>query len=346
MKPLKLSTTVRTVVIVTLGLGVTGAVVRAAGTKKFWQQRQAMQAELRAAQEAEGLSGGANRKALYAKYPTPEITLCKPVLAQPGATVTLSVTGKFADKTRFLIANDSVELGEGTVTAGKYSVSVTSAPDTMPSYARLHAISPVSGANDSCGALFVGPVAAYDLRTDNGWTIKLTPSAKAFTVGSNEATLPYVAAFFKRDEPEPFKKMSTTMTIREDDDPGKELHLSLQAMSGDGSAEAELAALQTKMSEPNLLKKVGMTEFQRMATRMSKLLEAQMKKMEAEMADPNYAQKAQQEQDAFGCGSLMFTVANGRASGNMTCGKNVGTDRGRVKVSGTTAAAATPTAGL
>lgn len=339
MKPLKLSTALRTVVIVTLGLSVAGAVVRAAGSKKFWQQRQAMQAELRAAQEAEGLGGRANQKALYAKYPTPEITLCKAVVAQPGATVTLSLIGKFADKTKFLVANDAVELGEGTVTAGKYSVSATSAPDTMPSYARIHAIAPVSGANDSCSPMFIGPVTAYDLKTDNGWTIKLAPNAKAFTIAEREATLTYTATFFKTGETAPFKTMSTQIRIEENAEPGRDLSLSLDAATGDGSAEAELAEITTKMSDPNLLKKGGMKEFERLSTRMTTLLDARTKKLEAEMADPNYAQKAQAEQDSFGCGSMIFNVVSGRLTGSMNCGKNVGADRGRVKITGGPAAA-------
>lgn len=343
MKPLMNSTAFRTVLIVALGCGMTGAIVRAAGMKKYYQARQALQAELRAAQAAEGLDGRANQKALYAKYPTPEITLCKPVIAQPGATVTISLTGKFADKTKFLVANDAVELGEGTVTAGKYSVTATSAADTMPSFARIHAITPVSGANDSCSPLFVGPVTPYELRTDNGWTIKLTPSAKAFTVSEREASLPYVAEFFKREETTPFKKMSTAIRIRENEEPGKELYLSLQAMHGDGSADAELEAIQKKMADPNLIKKIGMKEYEKMMARMSTLLEAQMKRMQEELADPNYGQKAQAEQDNFGCSSLMFNVVSGRITGSMTCGKNVGMDRGRVKVTGASSAA-TPAA--
>ena len=156
-----------------------GAVARAAGATKFWEKRAAMQRELRAEQQRLGLAGSQNQKALYSQFPTPEITLCKPVLVTPGGSAPVSLGGKFAEKTVFLAANDDVTL-EGTLAAGKFTGTATAAADAGPGWAPVHAIAPVSGANKSCGAIFVGPVAAYEFKADNGWTIKLAPQAKAF----------------------------------------------------------------------------------------------------------------------------------------------------------------------
>jgi hypothetical protein len=318
----------RTALVVALALGTVGAVVRAAGTKKFYQQQQALRSQLRADQEREGLSGREHEKALYAKYPTPEITLCKPVIVAPGGTATVSLSGKFAEKTTFLVANDHVEIADGALAAGKYTAKVTAAADAGPAYAPIHAIAPVSGANDSCGALVVGAVATYDFKADNGWTIKATPQAKTFTVGSGEAKLDYLVSIFKTGETVAFKKMTSTLTIRENEDAGREIYLSLTTAAAEGSAQAELTALQMKLSDPQAFMKLSSKERDRLMTRLSELTELQMKELTA----PDAAQKAQQEQDNS-CNSLVFSLTGGAATGSASCGRNIG--GGRLKFTGT-----------
>jgi hypothetical protein len=328
-----------TALIAAIGLGLAGAVVRgASGTRKFWEQRNAMSREFQAQQRELGLAGGANRAALYKQYPTPEIALCKPVLLAPGATATVSFGGKFAEKTRFLAGNDQVELAEGAVVAGKFTAKATASADALPGFAPIYAFTPVSGAFNACHALFVGPVIAYDLKGDNGWIIKLTPEAKAFTVKDREAVLPYLVSFFKPGEAAPFKKMSSDFTVRQDDEPGKEPSLSLTAHAGDGSPEAELAAIQKKMMDVQAYLKMSPKEQDRLSKRLTELTEQQMKTL----MDPAAQQKAQQEQDDFGCSSLSFQVRDGAVRGWANCGKNVGT-RGRVTLSGAPVTAA-PTA--
>lgn len=319
-----------------VGIGVAGAVVRgASNTRKFWEARNAMTREFTAQQRELGLAGSQNRVALYKQYPTPEITLCKPTLLTPGASATVTLTGKFAEKTAFLAGNDQVELSETALAAGKFTAKATAAADALPSYAPIYAFTPVSGAYNACHAVFVGPVTAYDLKGDNGWTIKLTPAAKAFAVKKGEASLPYQIAFFKDGEATPFKKMTTDLTIRESDEPGKDFYLSLNAQATDGSPEAELAALQKKMMDPQAYMKLPPKEQERIVNRMSELTELQIKKL----SDPAAQQKMQQEQDDFGCSALSFQMQNGAARGYVTCGKNVGS-RGRIMLTGSPATGA------
>ncbi len=204
-----------------LGLGMAGAVVRAGSATKFWEKRAEMNRELRAEQQRLGLNGSANQKALYSQFPTPEITLCKPVVIAPGGSSPVALGGKFAEKTVFLAANDDVTL-EGTLAAGKFTGTATAVADAGPGWAPVHAIAPVSGANRSCGAIFVGPVTPFEFKGDNGWTIKLTPQAKAFALSSEDATLPYAVTFFKDGEAKPFKTMATSMTFRQSDNPSRE----------------------------------------------------------------------------------------------------------------------------
>jgi hypothetical protein len=324
---------IRTAAVVALGLGMAGAVVRAGSATKFWEKRAAMNRELRAEQQRLGLGGRENQKALYTQFPTPEITLCKPVVIAPGASAPVSLTGKFVEKTAFLAANDDVTL-EGTLAAGKFTGTVTAVADAGPGWAPVHAIAPVSGANRSCGAVFVGPVAAFEFRGDNGWTIKLTPQAKTFSLSSEDATLPYAVTFFKDGEAKPFKTMATSMTFRQSDNPSRELFMSLNASGAAGSPEAELAEIQRKLSQPDAFKKLGMAEISRLSERMGKLMEAQMK----DMNSPGYNERLQKEQDEFGCRSIAFSLKAGEITGNVSCGKTVGRN-GSVKLTGGVASA-------
>jgi hypothetical protein len=334
--PLQLSTVIRTGAVIALGLGMAGAVARAAGTTKFWEKRSAMQRDLRAEQERLGLSGRQNQKALYQQFPTPEITLCKPVVVKPGASTPVSVSGKFADKTVFMAANDDVTL-DGTLAAGKFTGTATAAADAGPGWAPIHAFAPVSGANRSCAAIFVGPVIPYEFKGDNGWTIKLTPTAKAFEVGGEQASLPYSVTFFKDGETAPFKTMAAAMTMRESDSPTRDLYMSLTASGAAGSPEAELAEIQRKLSSPDAFKKLGMAEISRLSERMGKLMEGQMK----EMNSPDYAQKLQKEQEAFGCQTISFSTKAGATTGHVSCGRSVGSN-GSVKLTGSAAPGASP----
>jgi hypothetical protein len=325
---------IRTAAVVALGIGMAGAVARAGSATKFWEKRAAMNRELRAEQQRLGLNGTANQKALYSQFPTPEITLCKPVVIAPGGSSPVALGGKFAEKTVFLAANDDVTL-DGTLAAGKFTGTATAVADAGPGWAPVHAIAPVSGANRSCGAIFVGPVTPFEFKGDNGWTIKLTPQAKAFALSSEDATLPYAVTFFKDGEAKPFKTMATSMTFRQSDNPSRELFMSLNPSGAAGSPEAELAEIQRKLSQPDAFKKLGMAEISRLSDRMGKLMEAQMK----DMNSPGYNERLQKEQDEFGCRSIAFSLKAGEITGNVSCGKTVGRN-GSVKLTGGVAAGA------
>jgi hypothetical protein len=306
-----------------------GAVVRA-GRTKFWEKRKALSQEQRGQQQAEGFGRG-SEKAMYAKYPTPELGLCKPVVIAPGGTAPVTLTGRFSEKTAFLVANDQVEIEQGTVAAGRYTTKVTVAPDAAAGYAPIYAIAPVSGAYNSCPAVFIGPISSFDLTGDNGWTVKVTPQGKAFEVGKEDAKLAYTLSFVKDSEAAPFKKMSGVLMLRFDQETGKEISLPLEALPGEGSPDAELTALQKKMSDPSFAK-LPPKEMDRIIQRMTVLTEQRLKIMAA----PDYAEKAAKEQADFGCTSLSLTVTGTTATGHLNCGKNVGRS-GNVKLTGTSA---------
>jgi hypothetical protein len=119
------------------------------------------------------------------------------------------------------------------------------------------------------------------------------------------------------------------MTFRQSDNPTRDTFMSLNASGAAGSPEAELAEIQRKLSQPDAFKKLGMNEISRLSDRMGKLMEGQMK----EMNSPGYAEKMQKEQEAFGCSSIGFSVKDGAATGNVSCGRSVG-QNGHVKLTG------------
>ena len=92
------------VLVMMLAIGVTGALVKAAGlTTKYDAEMKRLRGEWRAAQQAEGLDPNRGAKTLYDKYPTPEITLCKPVVIAPGGSAPITLGGKFPARTTFLM---------------------------------------------------------------------------------------------------------------------------------------------------------------------------------------------------------------------------------------------------
>ena len=314
---------------IALGLGMTGAVMHA-GRTKFWEKRKALSQDARAAQEREGFGRG-SEKAMYAKYPTPELTLCKPIVIAPGASAPVTLTGKFPDKTAFLVANDQVEIEEGTVAAGRYTTKATAAADAAAGYAPIYAIAPVSGAYNQCPAVFVSQVSSYELNGDNGWTVTLTPQSKAFEVTRENAKLAYVVSFNKPGETAPFKKMTGRLELRFDQETGQEISVPLEVLGAEGSTDAEYAALQKKMTDPSFAK-LPPKEMQRLLDRYSVLSEAKLKEMTA----PDYATKAAKEHDDFGCQNLSLTINGSAAKGRLSCGKNVGKN-GYINLTGTSA---------
>ena len=87
--------------------------VSRATSLKFEQQRDAF-LKIAAAERAK--LGIGNHTQATAKYPTPEITLCKLTKVAPGGTATVVLPGKYVAGTKFLYENDSIEVVNDAVT--------------------------------------------------------------------------------------------------------------------------------------------------------------------------------------------------------------------------------------
>lgn len=316
-----MSSVVRALVVVVLAAGSSVVLVRAAAlTTKYNAEVQRLRQEWRSQQQAEGLTGGQQQKALYGKYPTPQLTLAKVVPVAPGQSAKLSVTGKFAPNTAFLMENDQITLADGAATGSVFTASVTAAPDATPGFGRLFAYAPVSGAWTAVAAVFVGTPPTFDLAASNGWVVKLVPQAKAFSISDNSASVPYVAEFYKPGETAPFETAAGSWTIEGSRSPSSDLTLSLNSAAA-GGAMAEMEAIQRQMGDVNAFMKMTDAQRDALMARLEKATEQMSKDAEAMMADPAAAQR---KQDAFGCHYLRLEQEGTSVSGNISCGKDIG----------------------
>jgi hypothetical protein len=305
---------------------VAAALVRAQSSG-FQAKRAELRKQAEAAQQAEGLAGTANRKALFAKYPTPEITLARPLVLAPGGTGALSVPGKFAPGTAVFAGSDAITLADVVVAAASVKASVTAKAGLPPQWARVYALAPVSLA-ETWTPVFIGSPPAFSLTASNGWTVKVTPEAKAFTVSEREARVSYKAEYFKPGETTPFQTASGPLEIGANSEMPGRYNLMLGAGQA-GSAMEEYQELSKKMVAMMQAGKVGTKEFDALQKRAEAAQARWMKEMEVQVADPASMQK---KQDDFGCETISLTVDGARVTGSVSCGKNVGT----LQVTGTT----------
>jgi hypothetical protein len=322
----------RTTPVVILALGLAGSIARAAQqNKQFEERRSAILTEFGVEQKKLGLE----RKDLYAKYPTAEIAFSDPVSVSPGATLPIVLSGKIAEGAVVLSGNDAAQLA-GALAQGRYNGKMTVAPGSGPGFVSVYVLTPVSGATTAGSVAFINVANSYDLRGTNGWTIKLVPAAKAFTVSKSEAVLPYRVDFYRANETKPFETRDSELRLSASAQPGAPHEFSLRERQAVSGVQAEYEALLKKMSDPNAMANMSDAESEKLGEQFAQLQERMMKEVMAAASDPTAAAAAQQQkQDEFGCGSLQISSQGGKVTGSVWCGKNVG----MFDVTGTSASA-------
>jgi len=275
-------------------------------------------AELRSAfyesQQAErkrlGLTDWAQVKA---KYPTPEIALCRAAHIVPGVTGEVTVRGKFVPGSKFLFENDAVQVVNETATATEYHATVRVRAGVGPTYSPLHVFAAVSGieASHPCPAVYVGGKYEWEFTAQNGWRIKLHPKGDSFPQDGANSTS-YTAEFYRGNETKPFEVREFGLGL------GGPLYGN--SYSG-GFAEAsnqpgsmpDMEQIMKKLTDPS----TSPEERERLAQKMT---EAQQ-----QMMDPTNAVKAQQKDAEFGCKNMHFNDSADSVDGQISCGQKVGT---------------------
>jgi hypothetical protein len=298
-----------------------GALLRAANlTTRYDAELRRLRNEWQAAQRAEGLDANRGRKALYGKYPTPEIALVKPVVIAPGAAAPFTVGGRFGAGTTFLIDHDHVTLTAPAATATKYSATANVDAEALPGFARLFAHAPVSGAWSQAGVVLIGSAPTLSLTASNGWTIRLTPAAKAWTINGGNATLAYKAEYSKPGGAAPFETVTGSLSISDDNAADTSYEFSMQP-GVTGTALQEYQELMSKMADPAAFMKMSAKERAAFEKKMEEVGDRMTKEMEAMTANPAAAQEKQAQ---FGCGTINVTITGRQATGNVGCGQKVG----------------------
>ena len=276
-----------------------------------------------AAARAEGFDPRTGRKALYDAHPTPEITLAKAAVVAPGGSAPVSVAGRFKPDTVFLVDHDGVTLGTGVVAAGTFKATATVAPDALPAFVRVFAYAPVSGAWDSAGLVVIGTAPAFTLTASNGWTIRLTPEGKGWSVNGEEATHSYKAEYVKPGEAAAFETMTGALRVSAQERPDTRYTFSMQP-GATGTAMAEYQALMAKMSDPAAFAKMSEKERAAFDKRMEEVGDRMTRELEAMSANPA---AMIEKQASFGCGSISLEVGAGAIAGSVGCGQKVGSLR-------------------
>jgi hypothetical protein len=314
--------------ILVLMLSLAGGLLRAQ-SQKFEQARNALNDQAQAQQKQQGLSG--DRAKLFSQYPCPEIPLVKTQQVAPGAAVPIVLNGKFPKGTTLLSDHDGAAL-LGTLAGNTFTGRLTVAPNQLPNYVHVYAFTPVSHGFTMTPVAFIGSVYSFDVRGQNGWTIKATPTASAWQVSDQNAVLPYRVEFYRQNEVKPFETMDAQLSYSSGSTPTNEINMNLQAAAS--GAAAEMQALSKKMSDTQSFLKLSQAEQTALVNRMGQLQQQMMKEMMTGVSDPAAMQK---KQDDFGCHNLTLRAGqSGSVSGTVQCGRNV--NNGSLTVNGTMAA--------
>ena len=291
-----------------------------AANSHYAERRSAFFASLEGERKKLGLTDWAQVKA---KYPTPEITLCRAVHVAPGGTAEVAVRGKFVPGSKFLFENDDVEVLKESATATEYRATVKVAAGIGPSYSPLHVFAAMSGieASPPCPAVYIGGKYEWDFTAQNGWQIKLRPKGDPFPKDGSGPITTYTAQFYRSGEAKPFEVRDLNLGIAGTlygDSYGGQI---LESADSPGNPQANMEQLTKKAFDPS-------TSPEEREKLMQKLAEAQQA-MIASMSDPKALQQQQQDQmkkDAeFGCKNMNFNASADPVEGKISCGQSVGT---------------------
>src|SRR4026209_1506055 len=238
----------RAFVLVSVFAGMAGAVVLSAQvTTKFKADHARLQTAARNLAIQKGLSEAELLRNAISSPFKGRVSTVQKVL--PGGSISVTVTGDFPAGTTFLSERDAVMISGATQTTTSYSARLTIPQDEAPGYVRLFAITPV-GIEGFAAVALVDTFYRFDLKSPDGYTVKITPLEKTFTIDNVHASAKYQAEFYKLGQTTPFQ----TVTGDQSFDPGKgpfESHtpyarIDIGFDQSAGAPEAELEALKTQ----------------------------------------------------------------------------------------------------
>lgn len=299
----------RSILAATFLAALTYGIARPA-TSRYEERRRAILAAANAERQRLGLT---DRKALFARYPTPQIKLCRAVSVPPGAAAEVVIQGKFEPGTKFLIENDNLDVLKENLTAAEYRATVSAARTSGPSYANVHAFAPASAANARCLAVLIGGKYQWDFTAENGWRVLLRPVLQKPV--SEAGKLPeqmYQAEFFRGAESRAFASFDAALDIAEaPSSDSYSAHLLSQPSEPPGMAE--LKRLQQQMMNMHKLSPAEQDQLIKRMEQLAASMEAQAGQQMARI------QEQQRKMREVGCTELQFRLEPDAVKGHMAC---------------------------
>jgi len=250
----------------------------------------------------------------------------------PGSALTVTVRGNFPAGTKILSERDGVTLSGASLSTTTYSARVTIPPDEAPGFVRLWAFTPI-GIEGPTAVALVDTFFRFDLQSPNGYTVKIAPVEKTFTIEDNKrAFVKYQAEFYKPGESKPFQTVTGNQTFSVDDAP-LESHtpyarLDISFDQSTTSPQAELEEINKKLSDPKTTETQRNALMARMGALQTRMLEDMTRALKTDPASLN------KTQDDFGCGFMqLYPSKDGAVEGSFTCGQNF--SDGSLRVTGT-----------
>jgi hypothetical protein len=297
--------------VVALGVG-------RASLSRFQEQRKAIRDAAIAQRNRLGLK---DKVTLFAKYPSPEISLVSTACLQPGGTGELVIKGKFVPGSKVLLESDSLEVVKEALTATEYRATVKAPAGIGPEEANCEIYTPVSsGYANRQNAVVVTGKYEWDLQGPNGLRIKArTASDNRCQSRDGGGEMRYNMEFFRGSETAPFQKRSARLYYSPYE--STQYRFSIEEEPAGGDVQKQYEALAKKMGDPNLSdaeREKAMAQMEALSTKLM----AELQKM----GDPAYARQLEEKKKEFGCANLSLSVQGGQAQGVLQCGEKFGRD--------------------
>jgi hypothetical protein len=318
----------RTFILIALLAAMAGAAdLSAQVTAKFREQRRRLEA-------AFDLKGLTERQIFQNRdlnpFASPGIRIQKLL---PGSSLAVTVRGDFPSGTTILSERDGVTLSAAALSATTYSARLTIPSDEGPGFVRLWAFRLIGGIEGPTAVALVDTLYRFDLKSPNGYTVKIAPVEKTFTIRDNKfANVKYQAEFYKPGEAKPFETVTGDQTFYvgdaplESHTPYARLEISLDQSTS--SPQAEIEAISKKMGDPKTTEAERNALMARIGEVQRKMLEDMTKGFQTDPASLN------KKQDDFGCGFVQLYPGNGGVvEGRIGCGENF--NGGELNVTGT-----------
>jgi hypothetical protein len=256
---------------------------------------------------------------LYAKYPTPEITLITTAGVPVGGTGELVVKGKFVAGSKFLLESDHLDIVKEAQTATEYRATIKASAGIGPEVADLWVFSPVSGASaQGYKAVAVTGKFDWELQSSNGWRIKARQGVDTRLNPREQGSLKYTVEFYKGAETTPFQKREAELSFSAYDQHPFQLRVEEEQLGGD--YQAQIQALSQKLMNPN----TSDADRDKLMAQMQKISEKMIAQMSDASAVQKQAQQLEQRKKEFGCENIELRIDGGQVQGEMRCGELVG----------------------